>query len=92
MYPYIVDTSLFQGFNGWALCLIPMLRKENVAECVYSKAFHQMQEEVYIPWYSYWMGIGMLVIRPFSERIRIQIVQTLMGDGMRTLRVREKQE
>ena len=92
-YPYIVDTSMFQGFSGLALYIVPILRKEYVAEVVYKNSFLQKSYEVYIPRYSYWMGIGMLVIRPFSELFRIKIIQTLMGNGMATLRVRkEKQE
>jgi len=45
--------------------------------------------EVYVPWYTYWLGIAMMVLRGFSEYLRIHIIQFLMGDGMRTLKKKE---
>ena len=90
VYPYIVDTDLFSGFNGLALWLIPLLKQERVAEELYQKAFVDGQEEVYIPWFAYWLGIGMLIVRPFSERLRIFINQIMMGDGMLSLKKRSE--
>jgi len=86
VYPYIIDTQLFAGFNGFALNLIAPLKKAAVAEGVFEAAFRNGLEEVYLPWYTYWLGIGMLIIRPFSERLRIWIIQSLMGNGMKGLR------
>ena len=42
--------------------------------------------EVYIPWYSYWLGVAMMVLRGVSEHLRVFFVQLLMGDGMLTLK------
>ena len=81
VYPYIIDTNLFKEFQGIALYLIPMLKKENVAARIY-RAFLYEEKEVYDPWYAYWLGIGMLCVP--SIRLRNVIRQTLMGDGMKT--------
>ena len=73
---------MFSGFSGMALWLIPMLKKEEVAERIY-KAIVFEEEEVYIPWYSYWMTVIMLLIP--SLKLRHWIIQTLMGNGMATV-------
>lgn len=39
VYPYIVDTKLFDGFDGLALYVIPLLRQDRVAEIIFDKAF-----------------------------------------------------
>ena len=87
-YPYIVDTALFSGFSGLALWIVPILRKEYVAGVVFKESFLRQSYEVYIPSYAYWMGIVMLVIRPFSEIFRVKIIKLLMGNGMMTLNIR----
>lgn len=84
IYPYIIDTDLFAGFSGLALYLIPILRKKSVAFRVYESIMYE-ETEVYIPWHSYWSGVIMMVIRGFSESLRIKIIQKLMGDGMKTI-------
>ena len=61
---------------------MPILKKENVAYRVY-RAMMYGEKEVYIPSYTYWMGVVMLLIP--SVRLRIWIIQTLMGNGMKTL-------
>lgn len=81
VYPYIIDTNLFKGFSGIALNLIPMLKKERVAARIL-EAFLHSEEEVYDPWYAYWLGVGMLFVP--STRLRNVIRQTLMGNGMKT--------
>jgi hypothetical protein len=37
------------------------------------------EREVYIPWYTYWMGVAMLVIKGISEDFRMFLVSNLMG-------------
>ena len=49
------------------------------------------EQEVYIPSYTYWMGVGMMIVRGFSEVLRIEIIQKLMGEGMKTVK-KEKQK
>ena len=73
VYPYIIDTKMFEGFSGFALNIIPILKKQQVAFRVYEAIMYE-EQEVYIPFYTYWMGIGMMVIRGFSERYRIAII------------------
>ena len=84
VYPYIIDTTLFAGFSGRALNLIPTLRVEDAAVEVVDSIYKD-KLEVYIPWYSYWLGVGMIILRGISEHLRIKIIQLLMGDGMTTL-------
>lgn len=85
IYPYVIDTDLFKGFSGYALNLIPILRKSSVAFRVYEAIMYE-EEEVYIPWHSYWAGVVMMVVRGFSETVRVKIIQKLMGDGMKTVK------
>jgi short-subunit dehydrogenase len=85
VYPYIIDTDLFKGFSGFALKIIPILKKQSVAYRIYEAIMFE-EQEVYIPGYTYWMGVGMMIIRGFSEPLRIRIIQKLMGDGMKTLK------
>ena len=85
VYPYIIDTELFSGFSGKALWLMSALKVQDVAAKIV-QAILEDSEEVYLPWYAYWLGIGMIVLRGFSERLRVLIIQFLMGDGMTTLR------
>lgn len=87
IYPYIVDTGLFKGFSGLALYLIPILKTEHVAYRIY-RALMYFEEEVYIPWISYWLGVGMMFVP--TTRMRIKIIQYLMGDGMKTMEKKEK--
>mmetsp|Transcript_14976 Transcript_14976/g.23187 ORF Transcript_14976/g.23187 Transcript_14976/m.23187 type:complete len:95 (+) Transcript_14976:537-821(+) len=51
VYPYIIDTSLFAGFSGLALKLIPTLKKEDVAARIV-RAIENCEVEVYIPWFT----------------------------------------
>ena len=78
---------MFEGFSGLALKLIPILKKEDVAKRVFDAIWYK-EEEVYIPWYTNILGVGMIIIRTFSERLRIKIIKVLMGDGMKTLKCR----
>ena len=72
IYPYIVDTQLFKGFSGLALWLVPILRKQDVAYRIYRAIMFQ-EEDVYMPWYTYWMGVAMMFVP--SLRLRIWIIQ-----------------
>ena len=87
IYPYIINTQLFNGFSGLALKIIPMLDQEQVAKRVFS-ALYNKEQEVYIPWYCNILGIGMLVARTISEDLRMKIIKLLMGNGMKTLKCR----
>ena len=87
IYPYIINTTLFKGFSGLALKVIPILKKEDVAKRIFDAVYFK-EQEVYIPWYTNLLGIGMIIIRSFSERLRIKIIQVLMGDGMKSLECR----
>ena len=91
IYPYIIDTKLFEGFSGFALKLIPILKKQSVAYRVYEAIMYE-EMEVYIPFYTYWMGVGMMIIKGVSESLRIMIIQKLMGDGMTTLKSSKKKQ
>jgi short-subunit dehydrogenase len=71
VYPYIFDSDLFSGFSGFALNIIPMLKTEEVAEVVYSAIVND-QLEVYIPWYSYWMCVFMLLVPSVELSIAIR--------------------
>ena len=88
IYPYIINTTLFQDFSGTALWLIPMLKQEQVAERIYW-ALVRGEMEVYIPSITYWMGVGMMIVRGFSEKGRIFLIQFLMGNGMKTINKRK---
>lgn len=51
-------------------------------------AIYNKEQEVYIPWYTNILGIGMIVVRSISEKLRMKIIKILMGDGMNTLKCR----
>jgi short-subunit dehydrogenase len=84
IYPYIINTTLFKGFSGLALKVIPILKKEEVAKRIFDAIYYK-EQEVYIPWYTNILGVGMIIIRSISERLRMKIIKVLMGDGMKSL-------
>lgn len=86
IYPYIINTDLFKGFSGLALWLIPMLKKDEVAIRIYD-AIMTGEQEVYVPWYQYWMMVIMLIIP--SNKLRYFVIKILMGNGMKTVKKEE---
>ena len=71
IYPYLVDTRLFDGFSGRALWIIPALKKEEVARRVvglvcYGGGPGDWGNDVYLPFYVSWLGIAMMVVREIS--------------------------
>jgi len=82
IYPYVVDTDMFAGVSFVALNILPKLRKKAVAHRIYT-ALSKNEEEVYLPWFAYWLGVLLLCVP--GVRFKGWLKSRLMGDGMKTM-------
>ena len=73
IYPWIINTGMFSGFEAIMLKVIPTLKQEEVAQRVYKATMHN-EREVYIPCYTYWLATLFLIIGYLSEDLRIYLI------------------